>query len=460
MKKIILLPLFLLGFWAMSQNSIQSGFGEFKFNQAKTPCLTKEQHDEISAQLDQSAKLLQAEGKLLISPKAPPPKFIWPVRKSATAPYENVWSISNHVDHDLNYPNQLKDWNCGTRTYDTADGYNHQGIDIFTWPFTWFQFENNQAEIIAAADGVIIYKSDGNFDKNCAFNSSNWNAVYVQHSDGSRAWYGHMKKNSLTPKPVGAAVVAGEYLGIIGSSGNSTGPHLHFEVYDSNNQLVDTYQGPCNDFVSGNNSWWQVQKPYEDPKINAVLTHTAAPDFGTCPDSEITYQKDDFGGGSNVVAAVYLADQKPGMIIGVQLIRPNGTVAFTTNINSSVFYAASFWFWNFPAGTFNMNGNWKFSATAAGQTVTHNFTYGILNTQDHDAKSIEIFPNPTKDFLNIQGLGAEKIQRVSAYDASGKMVSLHAAKGNQINVSELQSGSYVLMIQTDQKTYKKKFIKK
>ena len=156
-----------------------------------------------------------------------------------------MWSISNYVDHNSAYPNQLQDYNCGTKTYDTSSGYNHQGIDIFTWPFTWKMVDDNSVEIIAAAPGQIIAKGDGQFDRSCGFNNNPWNAVYVRHGDGSVAWYGHMKNGSLTTKNVGDFVNLGEYLGIVGSSGNSTGPHLHFEVYqnDTYTNLIDPYTG-------------------------------------------------------------------------------------------------------------------------------------------------------------------------------------------------------------------------
>src|SRR5690606_2616679 len=210
------------------------------------------------------------------------------------SPYNDVWSISNHVDHNAAFPNQIQDYNCGNRTYDTAQGYNHKGVDIFTWPFTWHQFQNNHSWVIAAAPGIIIGKNDGNYDMSCNFNNNNWNAVYVQHSDGSVSWYGHLKNGSLTTKNIGASVSAGEYLGVIGSSGNSTGPHLHFEVYNNTNQLVDTYSGTCNTWTSSSDSWWQNQKSYQDPKINAVLTHSAPPVFPTCPSVETPNMKDVF----------------------------------------------------------------------------------------------------------------------------------------------------------------------
>lgn len=34
-------------------------------------------------------------------------------------------------------------------------------------------------------DGQIIAKGDGQFDRSCGFNNNVWNAVYIQHSDGS-----------------------------------------------------------------------------------------------------------------------------------------------------------------------------------------------------------------------------------------------------------------------------------
>lgn len=459
MKKLFFASLMLWGFSGIAQNEVQSGFAEYKFNPDHVECMTPIQRAQIMHQLKQSQAALQQKGLLKISSHAAAPKFIWPVKKADSAPYENVWSISNYVDHDPNYPNQIKDWNCGTRTYDTDGGYNHAGIDIFTWPFGWYQFQNNQAEVIAAADGVIVYKSDGNFDMSCSMSGGNWNAVYVQHADGSIAWYGHMKKNSLTAKPVGAAVAAGEFLGVVGSSGNSTGPHLHFEVYNSNFDLVETYQGPCNNFPSGNQSWWQQQKPYEDPKINAVLTHSAVPVFNTCPATETTNLKNDFGNGNSVVAAIYLADQQPSTTVQVQLVRPNNTVAYTTTASANVFYAASYWYWTFTSAYFNMTGTWKFRATYQGKTVTHEFTYGLLSSENIETSKVEIYPNPVKETLTIQGIHVHKIKRVSLYDSSGKMVSQKNRTADKMNVSGLAKGNYVMVIQTDEQTLTKKFIK-
>jgi murein DD-endopeptidase MepM/ murein hydrolase activator NlpD len=51
--------------------------------------------------------------------------------------------------------------------------------------------------------------------------------VRVRHEDGTETWYNHMSRFSVS---VGETVYAGDQVGAVGMSGNTTGPHLHFEV--------------------------------------------------------------------------------------------------------------------------------------------------------------------------------------------------------------------------------------
>ncbi|MGW6201860.1 M23 family metallopeptidase [Kribbella sp. NPDC055110] len=51
--------------------------------------------------------------------------------------------------------------------------------------------------------------------------------VQVRHEDGTVTWYNHMSKFSVS---VGETVYAGDQVGAVGMTGNTTGPHLHFEV--------------------------------------------------------------------------------------------------------------------------------------------------------------------------------------------------------------------------------------
>ncbi len=444
------------------KNVIVHGGGEYKIPESSTDCVSDQQRQIIFNEIAANRKLLKSNQFFKAKTNQPlvHPLFIWPVTKNPAAPYNNVWSISNHVDHNPNYPNQLQDWNCGTRTYDTSAGYNHKGIDIFTYPFKWYLFQNNYVWVVAAAPGIIINKTDGNFDMSCSFNSNQWNAIYVQHSDGSVAWYGHMKSNSLTSKGIGDTVIAGEFLGVVGSSGNSNGPHLHFEVYNSNNQLIDTYQGNCNNWTSSSDSWWQNQKPYQDPKINAVLTHSQVFSFTACPQIENTYINDNFGTGAPVIIAVYLADQLPNTSGTIQIVRPNNTIADSFNFGFTSFYYSSYWYWTYNSSFFNQSGQWKLRFTYLGNTVEHLFTYGTLATDTFAKDTFNFHPNPSSDFITIENKNNVELKEIAVIDFSGKTLLTEKSNFEIINISNLSSGIYFIRFKTENTVFNKKFIKK
>ncbi len=75
-------------------------------------------------------------------------------------------------------------------------------------------------KIHAAADGVIIFKGRrGGYG----------NAIIIKHKDGYKSLYGHMEK--FAHVRVGEWVRQGTLIGYVGSTGLSTGPHLHFGLY-------------------------------------------------------------------------------------------------------------------------------------------------------------------------------------------------------------------------------------
>ena len=53
------------------------------------------------------------------------------------------------------------------------------------------------------------------------------NLVVIEHRAGMTSWYAHLDSISVSP---GQCLVAGNVIGAVGSTGNSTGPHLHFEL--------------------------------------------------------------------------------------------------------------------------------------------------------------------------------------------------------------------------------------
>lgn len=83
--------------------------------------------------------------------------------------------------------------------------------------------------ILAAKGGVVKVSKD--------MTTSYGKWIEIQHDDGTRSRYAHMNQRMVQ---VGERVKAGQQIGKMGSTGNSTGNHLHFEVLDKNGKQVDT----------------------------------------------------------------------------------------------------------------------------------------------------------------------------------------------------------------------------
>ena len=86
----------------------------------------------------------------------------------------------------------------------------HKGLDIAA---------SSGNPVIAAASGTVVKSY---------FSSSYGNYVVISHGGGLMTAYAHMTRRLVS---AWQTVAAGQQVGTVGSTGNSTGPHLHFEVY-------------------------------------------------------------------------------------------------------------------------------------------------------------------------------------------------------------------------------------
>ena len=98
----------------------------------------------------------------------------------------------------------------GNRVLAITNNDFHQGIDIAVKTGT---------PILAVKDGVI---------EKAGWEGSYGYAVYVRHNDGTESRYAHMSRIIVEK---GEWVNQGQWLGLVGSTGLSTGPHLHFELH-------------------------------------------------------------------------------------------------------------------------------------------------------------------------------------------------------------------------------------
>jgi len=80
-----------------------------------------------------------------------------------------------------------------------------------------------------------------------------------------------------------------------------------------------------------------------------------------------------------------------------------------------------------------------------------------LSVSDINKTQVNIFPNPTTDFINIKS--DEKIKSVKLYKVSGSLVKTENNEFSRINVSNLPKGNYLISIETDSGIETKKIIK-
>jgi murein DD-endopeptidase MepM/ murein hydrolase activator NlpD len=98
----------------------------------------------------------------------------------------------------------------GWRTHPLSGGWRpHSGVDLAA---------PHGSPIVATAGGVV--------------GTAGWSGGYgllvaVSHGDGVQTRYGHLSRLAVAP---GQQVAAGQVIGYVGSTGDSTGPHLHYEV--------------------------------------------------------------------------------------------------------------------------------------------------------------------------------------------------------------------------------------
>ncbi|MFW5872071.1 MAG: M23 family metallopeptidase, partial [bacterium] len=92
--------------------------------------------------------------------------------------------------------------------------------------------------IYAAAPGKVITSKTG------SWNGGYGNYIVISHPNGTQTLYSHQSSNEVY---VGQVVEAGEVIGYVGSTGRSTGNHLHFEVRGAKNPLQSCSVGSrCN----------------------------------------------------------------------------------------------------------------------------------------------------------------------------------------------------------------------
>jgi len=155
---------------------------------------------------------------------------------------ESCW-IPNYVD--LKLGQGVLDYTCGDASYDAEPGAHHKGTDFAVRDLAAVQAG---VAVRAAAAGRVLGVRDGEVDafydptqassvqsKECG------NGVRIEHAGGITTQYCHLRKGSVLVA-AGAHVAQGQQLGLVGLSGQTQFPHLHFQV-EQGKTVIDPFAG-------------------------------------------------------------------------------------------------------------------------------------------------------------------------------------------------------------------------
>jgi Peptidase family M23 len=157
--------------------------------------------------------------------------------------------VQTYFDHDAG-PG-IRDFACGTLVRD-----KHDGIDIRLPNYVAMR---KGVAVLAAAAGTVWKTRDGIEDvnvneigKDTVDKYGLGNTVLIDHGDGWVSIYGHMLKGSVRVKP-GDHVEAGQPIGLVGLSGLTSFPHMHFMV-DYQGKPIDPFTGVKENVACGDTS--------------------------------------------------------------------------------------------------------------------------------------------------------------------------------------------------------------
>jgi murein DD-endopeptidase MepM/ murein hydrolase activator NlpD len=211
----------------------------------------------------------QAPAQLTCSPKHHP--IASPFLSS---PYAGWTELVSFVDHDR--PDYSVDGTIVLANGLTAQASDGQASDLF--PAYWsptlrqyvnydghngYDFDISYQPVLAAAGGTVEYAGWNDPNPYVGYGQM----ILINHHNGYVTLYGHLSKLEVA---TGDKVTAGQEIGISGTTGHSSGPHLHFSVFHDC-QVADPYgwtghgKDPLQTFTSSAGSYLWL--PGEDPLL-------------------------------------------------------------------------------------------------------------------------------------------------------------------------------------------------
>ena len=266
--------------------------------------------------------------------------------------------LNNFVDLNPG-SGSILDWDCTNYTYD-----GHQGHDN---SLRGWGEKRIGVPIFAALAGTVVDRRDGEPDENTTGPNVPANYVVLWHGGQLYTYYWHMKTGSVAVT-TGHVVQPGQQLGLVASSGFSTGPHLHFET-NIDGTTFEPFAGPCRAGLSGWASQQAIDRTFKvrdcgfTPTNLANITATdVIPRTGQLAFSERPHW------------FWIMANSMPANSTWrVRYFRPNGVQEFDSGVNSfggNPYYPSSWWYWWYTIPNMgSIPGTWRLRLDINGTTA-------------------------------------------------------------------------------------------
>jgi hypothetical protein len=283
-----------------------------------------------------------------------------------------LWDDTAMVNYvDLDPTSGILDFEGTDWTYD-----GHTGHDS---ALRSFAEQEVGVPIFAVLDGIVVDAHDGEADHNTVWAGQPANYVVLWHGGTHYTYYWHMRKGSVAVA-VSDPVKAGTQLGMTGSSGISTGPHLHFESHVNGN-VYEPYTGVANPGPSG----WVNQIPIRrDTYVwEYYLSNKSPGDYGPPPydmPRAGTFVK---GNAVPISLRIQMLNLPAGSSWELLFTRPDGSAAFDSgshSFNNGTDYRFSWWWWLYYINL-DMTGPWQMQLMIDGVPVVQ-APFTVVDTPD------------------------------------------------------------------------------
>jgi murein DD-endopeptidase MepM/ murein hydrolase activator NlpD len=358
---------------------------------------------------------------------------------------------------DWGLESDVLDHACGNKTYD-----GHQGTDFLIRSFAAM---DEGVTVLAAEAGEVIALVDSLFDREKTVDPSRGfgNYIALKHLNGYYTYYAHLAQNSALVA-VGDLVEQGQPIASVGSSGNSSDPHLHFELWWDSLQWVDPFGGTCGNALS----LWLEELPYDTSFAvwTSGLTHLF-PELDVL--REEPTRRFSFHGEDEYIAYwSILYGVRKGDVFRIEWFDPEGFLWFSFDYEA-LDDAWYFYYWSYiDMPPTEKGGDWLVKVSRNGLVMDEiGFVVETQSANHPHQRGLQfsISPNPSSALTRIEwDVNLQEPMGLDLLDSSGnRLRSLWeestplGAKALGFDSSALAPGLYFIQMTCGQNVVRKKF---